>query len=334
MVHRALRHATRQRPAESRATWLPGPVKVVVAGGTGALGRRVCDDLAGRGHEVVVLTRQPSPGPHRQVGWDGVSAGDWYREVEGSAVVNLAGALVDRRPTPAAVALLTSSRVEPTLALAAAGRVVGRLPVLVQASTAAIYGDAGEAALDESSPIAQGPPQMAGVATAWERASAEVPAERTVVLRTSIVLDRDTPALDRLTGVVRWGLGGAIAGGQQWFSWIHVEDWLAVVRASLGLQEPAWPGPALDGVLLATAPHPVRNAELMRTLRTTLHRPPAPPTPAPLVRLGALVLRTDPALALTGRRVLPERLLSGGFAFRYPRLGPALQDLLPGRQRR
>ena len=263
---------------------MPGLIKVVVAGGSGALGRRVCDDLAGRGHEVVVLTRRPSPGPHRQVGWDGVDPGDWCRELEGSVVVNLAGALVDRRPTPAAVALLTSSRVQPTLAIAAAARAVGRLPVLVQASTAAIYGDAGEAPLDESSPVAQGPPQMAGVATAWERAGAQVPTDRTVVLRTSIVLDRDTPALDRLAGVVQ-GLGGPIAGGRQWFSWIHVEDWLAVVRASLGLHEPVWPGPALDGVVLATAPHPVRNAELMKT-------------------------------------------------FRHPLLGPALQDLIPGRQRR
>ena len=93
-----------------------------MAGGSGALGRRVCDDLAGRGHEVVVLTRRPGRGPHRQVAWDGVSGGGWYDELEGSAVVNLAGALVDRRPTPAAVALLTSSRVEPTLALAAAVR--------------------------------------------------------------------------------------------------------------------------------------------------------------------------------------------------------------------
>lgn len=309
-------------------------MKVVVAGGSGALGRRVCDDLAARGHEVVVLTRRPSPGRHRRVAWDGVSGGDWYEELEGSAVLNLAGALVDRRPTPSAVALLTSSRVEPTLALAAAARAVGRLPVLVQVTTAAIYGDAGEAELDESSPVAQGPPQMAGVATAWEAAAAQVPAERTVVLRTSVVLDRDTPALDRLSGIVRWGLGGPIAGGRQWVSWIHVQDWLAVVRASLGLDDPAWPGGALHGVVLATSPHPVRNAELMRALRTALHRPPAPPTPAPLVRLGSLVLRTDPALALTGRRVLPRRLLEGGFAFRYPDLEPALQDLLPRRQRR
>ena len=169
--------------------------------------------------------------------------------------------------------------------------------------------------------MALGPPQMAGVATAWEAAAARVPAERTVVLRTSVVLDKDTPALDRLTAVVRWGLGGPIAGGRQWVSWIHVEDWLAVVRASLGLDEPAWPGGVLDGVVLATAPHPVRNAELMRALRTALHRPAAPPTPAPLVRLGSLVLRTDPALALTGRRVLAPPAAGGRLRLPLPRAG-------------
>ncbi len=216
----------------------------MVAGGSGALGRRVCDDLAGRGHDVVVLSRRPGGGAHRQVAWDGVGPGDWYEELEGSAVVNLAGALVDRRPTPAAVALLTASRVEPTLALAAAARAVGGLPVLVQVTTAAIHGDAGDAELDEASPVGAGPPQMVGVATAWEAAAAQVLAERTVVLRTSVVLDRDTPALDRLTGVVRWGLGGPIAGGRQWVSWIHVEDWLAVLRASLG---PAGAGVARRG---------------------------------------------------------------------------------------
>jgi NAD dependent epimerase/dehydratase family enzyme len=216
-------------------------VKVVVAGGTGALGRRVCDDLAARGHDVVVLTRGGSS-RHRAVRWDGVSTGEWLRELDGSAVVNLSGALVDRRPTTRNVALLTSSRVEPTRALAAAARAVGSVPVLVQASTAAIYGDAGETPVDERSPAASGPPQMAGVATAWERAAAEVPAGRTVLLRTSIVLDRDTPALDRLTSVVRLGLGGRIASGDQWSAGSTSRTgWPSCARASPSTTRP---GPA------------------------------------------------------------------------------------------
>lgn len=300
-------------------------MKVVVAGGSGALGRRVCADLAARGHDVVVLSRSPRPGSYRQVAWDGRTVGPWARELEGSAVINLAGELVDRRPTPANVDLLTRSRVEPTRALArAAADLDAPVPVWVQASTLAIYGDAGETLLTEDSPVADGPPQMAGVARAWEDAAAGAPAERQVVLRTSIVLDRGTPALDRLTGLVRAGLGGRVASGRQWFSWVHVEDWLTVLRWSLGLEDADAP----SGVVLATAPGPVRNGELMATLRQVLHRPPSPPTPKTLVRLGAWAMRTDPALALTGRRATSLRIAEAGLRLRHPQLRPALADLL------
>jgi uncharacterized protein (TIGR01777 family) len=302
-------------------------VKIVVAGGSGALGRRLCADLTDRGHEVVVLTRTPRPGPHRQVAWDGVTVGPWAAELEGAAVVNLAGELVDLRPAARNIALLTNSRVAPTLALrAAAEKLDAPVPVWLQASTAAIHGDAGETLIDEDTPPADGPPQMAGVARAWEEAAAGARAERQVVLRTSIAFDRDTPALNRLVRLTRFGLGGRIAGGRQWISWLHIDDWLAIARWSLGVEHDAAPPPS--GVLLATAPHPVRNAELMATLRRRLHRPPAPPTPEPLLRLGALLLRTDPALALTGRRAVSKRLAEAGFRFRHPHLDGALADLL------
>ena len=97
-------------------------MKVVIAGGSGALGKRLADDLAERGDQVVILTRTPRASRHRQVQWDGRTVGDWARELEGAAVVNVAGELVDRRPTARNIALLRSSRVEPTLALAAAAR--------------------------------------------------------------------------------------------------------------------------------------------------------------------------------------------------------------------
>jgi uncharacterized protein (TIGR01777 family) len=301
-------------------------MKVTVAGGSGALGRRLCQDLAAHGHEIVVLTRRPRPGPFRQVEWDGRSVGPWVAELEGSAVVNLAGELVDRRPTPANVELLTRSRVEPTRALVEASATLSApVPVWVQASTLAIYGDAGEPVLDESAPLADGPPQMAGVARAWEAAVEGAHSDRVVVLRTGIVLDTDAPALDRLVGLVRWGLGGRVGPGTQWISWIHIDDWLAIVRRALSSE-----AGELSGVVHATAPHPVRNAELMAGLRKHLRRPAAPPTPAALVRLGAVLLRTDPALALTGRRAVPALLESQGFGFRYPHLDDALAELLGG----
>jgi uncharacterized protein len=196
--------------------------------------------------------------------------------------------------------------------------------VWVQASTLAIYGDGGERILDEQAPPADGPAQMAGVARAWEQAAAGYSAGRQVLLRTGVVLDRDTPALDRLTGLTRWGLGGRVGSGQQWLSWLHIADLLAVVRRCID-------DAAMAGVVHATSPYPVRNAELMAALRHVLRRPPTLAMPAPLVRLGALLLRTDPALALTGRRCVPSRLLDEGFVFAYPHLVPALRDLLANR---
>ncbi|GAA3581600.1 TIGR01777 family oxidoreductase [Nonomuraea rosea] len=298
-------------------------MKVVLAGGSGALGRRIAADLTERGDEVVILTRSPRPGsPWRQVAWDGVTVGEWAGELAGAAVVNLAGELVDRPPTRAGIELLTRSRVQPTRALAEAAATLGAPPeVWVQMSTLAIYGDGGEDVIDETHPVADGPPQMAGVARPWEAAADGVRAGRTVVLRTAVVFDPGTPALGRLTGLVRWGLGGRIASGRQWVSWLHITDLLAIVRRALD-------DPGLAGVVHATSPNPVRNSELMATLRDLLHRPVAPPTPALLARAGAWVLRTDPELALTGRRCVPARLREAGHTFAYPELRPALAACL------
>ncbi|GAB48338.1 epimerase [Mobilicoccus pelagius] len=313
----------------------PAPVpprgKVVIAGGSGTLGTALADDLAQRGVEVVVLSRRPDPGArHRQVAWDARTVGPWPDELDGClGVVNLAGRLVDARPTAANVADLRASRVDATRALvAAAARLDRPVPRWLQASTTAIWSDAGEALLDETSPLPEpGLPQMTGVARPWEEAAAGVNAEHVVTLRTSIVLDRGTPALDRLLLLTRFGLGGTVGSGRQWFSWIHVDDWLTIARAALGLE----PGLELpDGVVVAAAPNPVRNDELMATLRRASGRRVGLPTPAPLLRLGAVALRTDPALALTGRHTTSRVLADAGMTWRHPTLAGALDDLLGG----
>ncbi|GAA4067944.1 TIGR01777 family oxidoreductase [Nonomuraea soli] len=292
-------------------------VKIVLAGGSGALGRALAADLTAHGHQVVVLSRRPSPGA---LLWDGRTTGDWAPQLRGSVLINLAGEIVDRPPTPANVELLTRSRVEPTRALAEAAG--AHPPALwLQLSTLAIYGDAGEPVLDESAKPADGPAQMAGVAGAWEQAARGAPCGRQVILRTAVVFEPGTPALQRLVSLTRWGLGGRVGSGRQWVSWLHVADFLAAVRFLIDSQD-------LAGVVHLTSPHPVRNAELMATFRRVLGRPPSPPTPEFLVKLGARVLRTDPALGLTGRRCVPGRLLEAGFEFGHPRLEEALRDLL------
>lgn len=301
-------------------------MKVIVAGGSGGLGRRVCADLSVRGHNIVVLTRAPHQGsPYREIEWNGKTVGSWAAELAGAAVINLCGALVDRPPTAANIELLTRSRVEPTTALVQATASLDTPPVVwIQMSTLAIYGDAGDAVLDESATPADGPAQMAGVARPWEEAAADARAARMVTLRTGVVLDPITPAMKRLTGLVRFGLGGRIGTGRQWVSWLHFADFQAIVRACLDRQE-------LTGIIHATSPNPVTNAELMSGLRHLLHRPAAPPTPAWLLHLGAAVLRSDPALALTGRRCVPGALTRAGFEFAFPDLDSALHNLLePG----
>jgi uncharacterized protein len=151
-------------------------------------------------------------------------------------------------------------------------------------------------------------------------------AGRLVVLRTGIVLDAGTPAMDRLTTVTRLGFGGRIGSGRQWVSWLHVADFLGTLGFLLDRDD-------VHGVVHVTSPAPARNGDLMAALRARLHRPWAPPTPAPLVRLGAVLLRTDPALALTGRRCVPRRLQDAGYDFLHPSLPGALAALLDAEER-
>lgn len=323
---------------ESAASRLPG-LKVVIAGGTGFLGRQLAADLLCRGLDVVLLTRNPEPDlPFRQAVWDGRTVAEWAGELAAAAgqrvaVVNLAGKLVDVRPTESNVEALRTSRVDSTTALVEASRgLESPVSVWVQASTTAIYGDAGEDRLTEDSPLPTGPaalPQMTGVAEPWEAAAAYARTSRLHVLRTSIVLEQECPAFDRLAMLARAGLGGTVGDGRQWFSWIHLDDWLGLVRGLLGLT------PGLDvpaGVVNAAAPEPVRNRELMRILRGALAPQPLKRrslnTPAPLLNVGAIALRTDPALGLTGRHVTSRVLADAGFCFRHPDLPGAVAEIV------
>ncbi|HWK91984.1 MAG TPA: NAD-dependent epimerase/dehydratase family protein [Luteimicrobium sp.] len=308
--------------------------RVVVAGGSGSLGRALVADLVGRGADVVVLTRRPDPAwAVRQEEWDGRTVGPWAAALDAPddaarpvCVVNLAGRLVDVRPTDANVASLRSSRVDATRALVAASRAAS-WPVArwVQMSTTAVWSDGGEQRITETTPLPDpGLPQMTGVAAPWEDAVRGAHAEHVVTLRTSLVLQPGSPVVGRLERLTRLGLGGTVGSGRQWVSWIHVDDWLALVRSALGLDAPALP----DGVLVASAPAPVRNAELMATLRAATGRRFGLPTPAPVARLGSWLLRSDPALGLTGRHCTSDVLAGLGWPFRYPALEPALRDVV------
>lgn len=202
-------------------------------------------------------------------------------------------------------------------------------PVWVQMSTAHLYGDPPVVWCDEDSPPGHG--LAPDVGRAWEAAAAAAvsPSQRLVLLRTSFVIGRPNAggqgALGKLRLLARLGLGGRVASGRQGISWIHEADLNRLFVRALQDAE-------LRGPYVASAPHPVAQAEFMRELRAVsggLGRlGVALPAFAWMVRIGApLLLRTDPELALYGRYVVSRRLRERGFEFRFPRLADALRDL-------
>lgn len=296
-------------------------MKVVIAGGAGTLGRELVKHFVKQGDDVVVLSRRNGlVDGARVLVWDGSSVSeDWAHELQNSILINLSGELVDRVPTEANIDLLENSRVEPTEALVQAALQFGAPNIWLQMSTLAIYGDAGDQILTESSQPATGPRQMAGVAKSWEAAAADAPAMRKVILRTGVVLQPGTPALNRLVRITKIFLGGKVASGKQWVSWIDYRDFIRAV--DFIIKEPT-----LNGAVHVTSPTPITNAYLMRTLRKSYNRPWSPPTPALLIRVGATFLfRTDPMLALTGRRAVPKKLLEKGFVFEIDSISKAIR---------
>ena len=300
--------------------------RIVLAGGSGFLGRHLAEALLRRGYDVVVLTRTPERyrGRARALRWDGRNVEDhWLRELEGAyAVVNLTGKHVNCRMTTANRAEIKRSRVDSVNVLDDALRKVYRVPeVWVQGASLAIYGDAGDRVCDETAFIPNEYPT--DVCLAWEEAlgNAIRPEMRWSVLRIGFVLGRDGGALPTLATLAKVGFGGAIGRGTQWISWIHIED---MVRLFVEAIE----NPAVHGIYNATGLQPVPNHEFMETLRDTLGVPVGVPTPAWLMKVAAPVIGADPDLALNGRRGLPVRINGTGFTFRFHELTDALADLL------
>jgi uncharacterized protein (TIGR01777 family) len=296
--------------------------RIILAGGSGFLGRAIARRLSERGYEPVTLTRSPK-GP-REVKWDGKTVGDWLAEMDGAlAVVNLAGKSVNCRYTAENRREIIESRVDSVHAIdSAIARCAHPPSVFVQAGSAAIYGDAGDRICDEDAP--QGSGFSADVCRQWEAAFSDgarlTPGTRRAMLRITFVLGSGG-ALQTLGGLTRWFLGGTVGSGRQYYSWSHIDD---LTRMVLWVIE----NPQAKGFYNATSPNPVRNRDFMRSLRKALHRPWSPPAPAPLVRLGSWLMGTEPELALKGRRVIPARLLAEGFAFEFPDLDAALRNAL------
>jgi uncharacterized protein (TIGR01777 family) len=287
-------------------------VNAVIAGGTGFLGSALASSFRADGHHVTIISRHPH-GPD-QVAWSDRSA------LEGAdVVINLAGTSLDSgRWTDARKAEILHSRVQATETIVKAMSDVPRRPsMLLNQSAVGFYGAHGPEPLTEESP--PGSDFLASICVAWEAAAMKAAwMTRVVVLRTGLPLHPSGGALPRLAFPFRFFGGGRLGSGEQYWSWIHIDDWIRMVRWAIDEAN-------VNGPLNVTAPAPATNRELAGALGRALRRPAFAPAPAFALRL--LLGEMADALILSGQRVLPAKAMRGGFQFRYPDLGSALQQM-------
>jgi uncharacterized protein (TIGR01777 family) len=307
------------------------PLRVTITGATGLIGSRLVTALQVKDADVTVLSRNPKRAedefgasematPVEAVKWDLLSEPAPAEALAGrDAVVHLAGENVAQRWTGKAKRAIRASRVTGTRnLLAGLGQAEPRPHLLISASATGYYGAHGEEPLDEDAPA--GKDFLAEVCAAWE-AEARKASElgmRVVNLRTGVVLDRKGGALGKMLTPFRLGVGGPVAGGRQYISWIHGDDLVGMMVVAL--EDERWSGP-----INATAPEPVTNRDFSRVLGRALHRPSLLPVPGVALRLlyGEMA-----EIVTTGARVLPARPLVLDYRFRHPRLDEALRSVL------
>lgn len=290
-----------------------GQMKIGITGASGFLGGALTAALRHDGHTVVSIGRGAA-----DIQWDpsrGAIDTEACADIE--VFIHLAGANVGGRWTPEHKRAIRDSRVQGTALIANTVAAVSPRPrVLICASAIGIYGNAGNAVCDETAPT--GRDFLAEVGVAWEGAAA--PARRagvrTVHLRFGIVLGSGGGALPRMLPAFRMGAGGRLGSGQQWMSWISLDDAVAAVRFAIAHE-------SLDGAVNVVAPAPVTNAEFTATLARVVRRPALFPVPA--VALKLMFGEMAEGTLLVSQRVVPRRLQGAGFQFQHPTLEAALR---------
>lgn len=305
-------------------------MRIIITGGTGLIGSALAAELAGAGHEVIVLTRNPDqatglPAGVRAERWDGRTAQGWGHLADGAgAIVNLAGASIagegflPGRWTPERRRQILQSRLDAGKAVVEAVTAAAVKPgVVVQSSGIGIYGFLGDETVDESAPA--GFDWLAQVAVQWEAATAPVEAMgvRRAVIRTAVVFTPKGGVLPLLLLPFRLFVGGPIGGGKQYVPWIHLADEVGAIRFLIE-------NPKASGAFNLAAPDLVTNAELSKAAGRALHRPSWFPLPGFVMQLMFGEVST---LLLEGQRAAPKRLLELGYPFRFPTLEGALRNL-------
>ena len=310
------------------------PLRIVIPGGSGQVGRVLARYFFERGHQVIVLTRGPHTAEWETVHWDAQTPGLWTQYLEGSDVcINLAGRSVNCRYTPENRLEIYNSRIVSTHLL---GEVIGSLAkpprVWLNASTATIYRHAVDRPMDEPTGELGGNESGAPeswnfsirVAKDWETTffKAVTPRTRKIAMRSAITFS-PVPgnAFAVLSNLARIGLGGRQGNGRQWVSWIHEEDFARAVEFLIARDD-------LEGPINIASPNPEHNRDFMAILRETWDMPNSIPAPALVLELAAFFMRTETELVLKSRRVVPTRLLEAGFHFEFPNWAHAAEDLV------
>jgi uncharacterized protein (TIGR01777 family) len=295
-------------------------MNVTVTGATGFLGRGLLAALIEGGHKVWALGRKRPEGAVEFSEWRADAEPPSESLTHADAVIHLAGEPVAQRWNAEVKRRIRSSRVDGTRHLVSALAKLSRRPsVLVCGSAIGLYGSRGDEILTEES--APGLDFLARVVVDWEAAAkdAEALGIRVVLLRTGVVLGPGG-ALDKMLPPFRLGVGGRIGGGQQWMSWIHIEDEIRLILFAIE-------HPSVSGAVNATAPTPVRNAEFTRQLASVLHRPAVFPVPAIALKM---LFGEMAGVLLASQRVLPHAAQAAGFEFKHPGIRPALRQILTG----
>lgn len=309
------------------------PLRMVLAGGSGQVGTILARHFHALGRDVTVLARRLQSQPWHVVHWDGATLGSWVAELEGADVlINLAGRSVNCRYNNRNRKEIMDSRVNTTHLLGEALRQTAHPPALwMNASTATIYRHSFDKAMDETTGEIGGNEPNApstwrfsiDVATKWEETffKLEMPSTRKVALRSAMTMSPDRGGIfDTLLTLVRRGLGGKAGSGKQFVSWIHETDFCGAVDFLIRNED-------LSGIVNLASPNPLPNEEFMRALRQAWGTKIGLPASGWMLEIGAVFIKTETELILKSRRVVPGRLLSSGFEFRFPFWPGAAKDL-------
>ncbi len=299
--------------------------KVVIAGGSGFIGKALSEHFVGKEYDVIILTRSKSRLAHgvNYQNWDGETLGKWSSLLNKAEIlINLTGKSVDCRYTDTNKMEILKSRINATKVLGEAIQQVEHPPkVWLNASTATIYKSSfSKLMTEEDGDI--GDDFSMGVAKRWEEAlfSATTPKTRKVALRISLVLGRGEGVLPVLTKLTKLGLGGYHGDGKQKFAWIHIEDLIRTIQFLIENKK-------IDGSINCTSPSEINNKQFMTALRKSLGVWLGIPTPKLLLEIGSFIMRTESELILKSRFISPKRLLDNGFQFEFTSIEEALDDL-------